>query len=31
MIHHFYGLGDVIPYAREGLKAIGADIREVLA
>jgi acetyl esterase len=31
MIHHFYGLGDVIPYARESLRAIGADIRKVLS
>jgi acetyl esterase/lipase len=31
MIHHFYGLGDIIPYASEGLKAIGADIREILS
>ncbi len=31
MIHHFYGLGDAIPYARIALKAIGADIREALA
>jgi acetyl esterase len=31
MIHHFYGLGDVIPYAREALRAIGADVREALA
>jgi acetyl esterase len=30
-IHHFYGLGDAIAYAREALKAIGADIREVLS
>ncbi|HLH48529.1 MAG TPA: alpha/beta hydrolase, partial [Roseiarcus sp.] len=27
MIHHFYGLGDVIPYAAAALKAIGAEIR----
>jgi acetyl esterase len=31
MIHHFYGLGDVIPYAREALKMIGADIREAFS
>jgi acetyl esterase/lipase len=30
MIHHFYGLGGAIPYAKIGLAAIGADIREVL-
>src|SRR5579863_3271821 len=30
MIHHFYGLGGVIPYAKIGLAAIGADIGEVL-
>jgi acetyl esterase/lipase len=31
MIHHFYGLGDIIPYAREALKMIGADIREAFS
>jgi acetyl esterase len=30
-IHHFYGLGDAIAYARQALKAIGADVREVLS
>jgi acetyl esterase len=30
MIHHFYGLSAIIPYARVGLVAIGADIREAL-
>jgi acetyl esterase/lipase len=30
MIHHFYGLSAIIPYARVGLAAIGADIREAL-
>lgn len=30
MIHLFYGLGGVIPYARTALEKIGADIREVL-
>ncbi|HLJ72432.1 MAG TPA: alpha/beta hydrolase [Roseiarcus sp.] len=31
MIHHFYGLGDVIPYAGAALKTIGAEIREALS
>jgi acetyl esterase len=31
MIHHFYGLSAVIPYAKTGMAAIGADIREALA
>lgn len=31
MIHHFYGLGDVIPHAAAALNAIGAEIREALA
>jgi acetyl esterase/lipase len=31
MIHHFYGLGDAIPYARTALEAIGAEIREALS
>jgi acetyl esterase/lipase len=31
MIHHFYGLGDVIPYAATALKAIGAELREALS
>jgi acetyl esterase/lipase len=31
MIHHFYGLGDLIPYAREALQRIGGDIKEVLS
>lgn len=31
MIHHFYGLSGAIPYAKIGLAAIGADIREALA
>lgn len=30
MIHLFYGLGGVIPYARTALEKIGAQIREVL-
>jgi acetyl esterase len=28
MIHLFYGLGGVIPYARHGLEAMGADLRQ---
>jgi acetyl esterase len=31
MIHHFYGLGDVIPYAKTALKVIGTEIREALS
>jgi acetyl esterase len=31
MIHHFYGLGDVIPYARIALSQIGVEIREALS
>lgn len=31
MIHLFYGLGAVIPYAAAGYKLIGADIRAMLA
>ena len=31
MIHHFYGLSDVIPYAKTALKAIGTEIREALS
>jgi acetyl esterase len=31
MIHHFYGLGDAIPYARKALKMIGDDLRALLA
>jgi acetyl esterase/lipase len=30
MIHHFYGLSAIVPYARIGLAAIGADIRDAL-
>lgn len=30
MIHHFYGMGGVIPYARLAMKRIGAAIREAL-
>jgi acetyl esterase len=28
MIHHFYGLGAAIPYAKQALAAIGKEIRE---
>lgn len=31
MIHLFYGLGGVIPYAAEAYRLLGADIRAVLA
>ncbi len=31
MIHLFYGLGSVIPYARTAFEQIGAEIREALA
>jgi acetyl esterase len=31
MIHHFYGLGGIIPAARTAIDAIGADIREAFA
>ena len=31
MIHLFYGLGAVIPYARKAFEQIGADIRSALA
>jgi acetyl esterase/lipase len=31
MIHLFYGLGGVIPYARRALEAMGADLRRGLA
>lgn len=30
MIHHFYGMGGLIPYAREALRGIGAELREAL-
>jgi acetyl esterase/lipase len=30
MIHHFYGLASLIPYAREALARIGAEVREAL-
>ena len=31
LIHHFYGLGAVIPAAREALAAVVADLRDALA
>ena len=31
MIHHFYGLGDVIPYARTALQMMGVEIRKALS
>jgi hypothetical protein len=31
MIHLFYGLGAVIPYARTALECIGHEIRAALA
>jgi acetyl esterase/lipase len=31
MIHHFYGMTDVIPYARVAIDAIGAGVGEALA
>jgi acetyl esterase len=31
MIHHFYGLGDAIPYAKKALKMIGEDLRELFS
>jgi len=31
MIHHFYGMAAVIPYARVAIDAIGADIKDALA
>jgi acetyl esterase/lipase len=31
MIHLFYGLGTVIPYARTALERIGGEIRAALA
>jgi acetyl esterase/lipase len=30
MIHHFYGMGSLIPYAREALTAIGAEVKAAL-
>jgi hypothetical protein len=30
MIHLFYGLGAVIPYARTAFEQIGVEIREAL-
>jgi len=31
MIHHFYGMAGVIPYAHIAMNALGADIRKALA
>ena len=31
MIHHFYGLGGAIPYAKQALAEIGAEVREAFA
>jgi hypothetical protein len=31
MIHHFYGLASLIPYARQALAQIGAQVRAALA
>ena len=31
MIHHFYAMASIIPYARHALKLIGTDIRSALA
>jgi acetyl esterase/lipase len=31
MIHHFYGMAGVIPYARTALKLIGAEVKAALA
>lgn len=30
MIHHFYGMGGIIPYAQVAMKAVGIAIREAL-
>jgi hypothetical protein len=30
MIHHFYGMGSLIPYAREALIRIGAEVKAAL-
>jgi len=31
MIHHFYGMAGIIPYAHSAMSALGADIRNALA
>ena len=31
MIHHFYGMAGVIPYARTALRTVGSAIKEALA
>jgi acetyl esterase/lipase len=31
MIHHFYGMAGIIPYAHVAMNALGGDIREALA
>lgn len=31
MIHEFYGMGALIPYAAHGFELIGADVRALLA
>jgi len=31
MIHHFYAMAGIIPYAREALRAVGGTIKEALA
>jgi acetyl esterase/lipase len=31
MIHHFYGMADVIPYAQVAMSAIGGEIKKALA
>jgi hypothetical protein len=31
MIHHFYGMAGVIPFAHIAMNALGADIRKALA
>jgi hypothetical protein len=31
MIHHFFGMGGVIPYAHIAMKTVGAAIKQALA
>jgi len=31
MIHHFYGMAGIIPYAQRALKDVGGAIRQALA